>query len=156
MIERIKRFLSQSFDGVTDTETSEPDEAVVRIAIAALLVEMSRADFVEEEAEQQVLLDLLKGHFFLEQKDAEALLGEAGSRADDSVSLHEFTKAIHAQLSEPQKHRFLEMLIQVAMADGRLDKHERHLLSKVADLIYVKRKDFVNIRARVLAAAISD
>ena len=153
MIERIKRFLSQSFDYEIGSESSEPDEMGVRIAITALLVEMVRADFVEEEAEKTVLLDLLKGHFFLEQKDAEALLGEAGSRADDSVSLHEFTKAIHAELSEPQKHRFLEMLIQVAVADGRLDKHERHLLSKIADLIYVKRKDFVRIRARVLDAA---
>jgi len=152
MLNKIRNFLNTSFGQKLDT-ASEPDEKSVRIAIAALLVEMARADFVEEEAEKKVLLDLLRGHFFLEQHEAEALLGEAGSRADNSVSLHEFTRAIHGELSEPQKHRFLEMLIEVAMADGQLDKHERHLLSKVADLIYVKRKDFVRIRARVLEAA---
>jgi uncharacterized tellurite resistance protein B-like protein len=154
MLNKIKNFLNTSFGKTLDT-TSDSDEKSVRIAIAALLVEMARADFVEEEAERQVLLNLLRGHFFLEQHEAEALLGEAGSRADNSVSLHEFTRAIHDELSEPQKHRFLEMLIEVAVADGHLDKHERHLLSKVADLIYVKRKDFVRIRARVLDAAAS-
>ena len=152
MLNKIRNFLNTSFGKTLDT-ASEPDEKSVRIAIAALLVEMARADFVEEEAEKKVLLDLLRGHFFLERHEAEVLLGEAGSRADNSVSLHEFTRAIHGELSEPQKHRFLEMLIEVAMADGHLDKHERHLLSKVADLIYVKRKDFVRIRARVLEAA---
>jgi uncharacterized tellurite resistance protein B-like protein len=154
MLNRIRDFLSTSFGKTPDT-ASDSDEKSVRIAIAALLVEMARADFVEDEAEKEVLLNLLRGHFFLEQHEAEALLGEAGSHADNSVSLHEFTRAIHAELSEPQKHRFLEMLIQVAVADGRLDKHERHLLSKVADLIYVKRNDFVRIRARVLDAVAS-
>jgi len=150
MIERIKRFLIQNFQQTDDSGSPESAEKGVRIAIATLLVEMSRADFVQEEAEQEILLDLLKSHFFLEQQEAEALLGEAGAHADEAVSLHEFTQAIHAELSEPQKHRFLEMLVQVAMADGRLEKHERHLLSKVADLIYVKRADYVRIRARVL------
>ncbi|MGI9265155.1 MAG: TerB family tellurite resistance protein [Gammaproteobacteria bacterium] len=156
MIEKIKQFLSQTFPQTADSESPESAEKSVRIAIAALLVEMSRADFVQEEAEQKILLDLLKDHFFLEQKDAEALLGDAGKQADEAVSLHEFTQAIHAELSEPQKHRFLEMLVQVAMADGKLDKHERHLLSKVADLIYLKRADYVRIVSNVLDGGKTD
>lgn len=152
MLDKIKQFLHENFQVASPSSGSEADDRCVRVAIAALLVEMARADFVEDNEEREIVLDLLKGHFFLEGHEAEELLGKAGSRVDEAVSLHEFTRAIHDELSEPQKHRFLEMLMEVAMADGEFDKHEHHLLSKVADLIYVKRTDFMRIRAKVIDA----
>jgi uncharacterized tellurite resistance protein B-like protein len=42
------------------------------------------------------------------------------------------------------------MLLEVALSDGHFDKHERHLLSKVADLIYVRRSDYNRIVDRAL------
>jgi uncharacterized tellurite resistance protein B-like protein len=44
------------------------------------------------------------------------------------------------------------MLLKVALADGRLDKHERHLLGKVADLLYVPRADYVTLKDAVMRA----
>jgi uncharacterized tellurite resistance protein B-like protein len=42
------------------------------------------------------------------------------------------------------------MLLRVALSDGHFDKHERHLLSKISDLIYVRRADYNRIVARLL------
>ena len=43
------------------------------------------------------------------------------------------------------------MLIRTALADGEIDKYERHLLGKIADLIYVPRADYVTLMDRILA-----
>jgi uncharacterized tellurite resistance protein B-like protein len=156
MLKALREFLQSSFGQTAAESVDEADDHSLRLAIAALLVEMSRADFVQNDPERDKLRHLLSRHFALEQAEAEALLGEAGNRAAEMVSLHEFTRAIHDSLSESQKHRFLEMLLEVALADGRFDKHERHLLDKVADLIYVRRADYVSIRDRMLQEADPD
>ena len=36
-----------------------------------------------------------------------------------------------------EKQRVVEMLWQVALADRRLDKHEDHLVRRIAELLYV-------------------
>lgn len=150
MLDDLKRFLDQTFGAGGDDEAGAEDPAKLRVAIAALLVEMSRADYEVDEEERTTVEHLLRDHFLIEQTEAESLLSIADERADQAVSLHEFTRAVHENLSDPQKHRLLEMLLRVALSDGHFDKHERHLLSKVSDLIYVRRADYNRIVARLL------
>ena len=149
MLDDLKRFLDQTF-GAGGDEAGAEDPARLRVAIAALLVEMSRADYDVDEEERSTVEHLLRDHFLIEQTEAESLLSIADERADQAVSLHEFTRAVHENLSDPQKHRLLEMLLRVALSDGHFDKHERHLLSKISDLIYVRRADYNRIVARLL------
>jgi uncharacterized tellurite resistance protein B-like protein len=153
VLKALREFLESSFAQPAPAPDGQADDHSVRLAIAALLVEMSRADFVQDQSERDALQQLLARHFALEQNEAERLLGEAGDRASEMVSLHDYTRAVHETLNEAQKHRFLEMLLDVALADGRFDKHERHLLDKIADLIYVRRVDYVSIRDRKLQEA---
>jgi uncharacterized tellurite resistance protein B-like protein len=150
MLDDLKRFLDQTFGAGGDDEAGAEDPAKLRVAIAALLVEMSRADYEVDEEERATVEHLLRDHFLIEQTEAESLLSIADERADQAVSLHEFTRAVHENLSDPQKHRLLEMLLRVALSDGHFDKHERHLLSKISDLIYVRRADYNRIVARLL------
>jgi uncharacterized tellurite resistance protein B-like protein len=41
------------------------------------------------------------------------------------------------------------MLWRVALADEHLDKHEDHLVRKIAGLLYVSHADLIRIRNRV-------
>ncbi|GIS86954.1 MAG: hypothetical protein CM1200mP17_15220 [Woeseia sp.] len=52
--------------------------------------------------------------------------------ADDSVSLHEFTRTLHETLEPEAKEEIIEMLWRLAMSDDDLDKHEDYLVRKVA------------------------
>ncbi len=151
MIERL-RGLFKGLVGESGAGEAGADDETVRVAVATLLVEMARADFVQDESERRVLAELLGSHFELEKHQAEELLGLADARADAAVSLQEFTREIHETLGIKEKLRILEMLLKVALADGRLDKHERHLLGKVADLLYVPRADYVTLKDAVLRA----
>lgn len=122
----------------------------LRVATAALLVEMSRADFAESGAEREEILRVLESHFSLDVGDARALLERASARADESVSLHEFTRLLHDQLSHEEKLQIVEMLWRVALADAELDKYEDYLVRKIAELLYVPHVDLVRLKHRVL------
>ncbi len=58
---------------------------------------------------------------------------------------------LHESLNESEKQEVVAMLIRTALADGHFDAHEQHLLGKVADLLYLRRSDYVMLRARVMA-----
>ena len=45
--------------------------------------------------------------------------------------------------------KVIEHLWEIAFADSRLDKYEEHMVRKIAGLIYVEHKDFINAKLRV-------
>jgi uncharacterized tellurite resistance protein B-like protein len=115
----------------------------LRIAAAALMVEMSRADFDEAEAELGVARDLLAERYGLTPNDAGELIKAAQQESDHSASLFRFTHLVNQHLDPGEKLALMAMLWDVAYADGRLDKHEDALMHKLADLLYVPLKDLI-------------
>ena len=126
-------------------------ENALRLATAALLVEMGRADHYGDSDEATLILELLREHFVMETEDVGALYEFASEKADQVVSLHEFTSLLHRSLDEEERGRLLEMMWRVAYADRRLDPLEDSLVRKVADLLYVRNTSLMKIRDRVLA-----
>lgn len=117
-----------------------------QLALAALLVEMARADFDESGAEQAEISRLLATHFGLDAAEADGLLQRAGRAMDDAVSLFDFTRALHESLDYEQKLDVIRLLWRVALSDGHLDKYEDYLLRKVGDLLYVSAGDIIRLR----------
>ncbi len=124
-------------------------EHSVRLATALLLVEVARADYREDLTEDAAIFSLLKEFFDLDETDAGLLVEQARAEADHSASLQAFTRQLHEELTTEEKHGVIEMLWRVAMADNHLDKHEDHLVRKVAGLLYVSHSDLIKIRNRV-------
>ena len=139
--------------GLDDTDGSGSDrlnEQDLPLATAALLVEMSRADHELAEEERALMLDVLGSHFGLPVDEARALLESAERESEHAVSLHEYTSLLNDSLEPAQKSRVLELLWQVAQADGRVDKYEEYLVRKVADLLYVPHGEFIRTKLSVL------
>jgi uncharacterized tellurite resistance protein B-like protein len=145
------RKLAALFDGAFARDADDPAarEHGLRVATALLLIEVAKADYAEDVAENDVLLQSLKQFFALDDTSASLLLEEARSTADRAVELQRFTRRLHEQLSVAEKHRVVEMLWQVALADRGLDKHEDHLVRRIAELLYVSHSDLIRIRNRV-------
>ena len=145
------RKLAALFDGAFAGRAADPAarEHALRVATALLLIEVARSDYAEDLAEDEVLLRSLKQFFALDDAAAALVLEEARSTADRAVELQQFTRRLHEQLSVAEKHRVVEMLWQVALADSRLDKHEDHLVRRIAELLYVSHSDLIRIRNRV-------
>lgn len=123
-----------------------PSQDELRLAVAALLVEMVRADFDESGLELERAKALLTERYGLDAPDAERLLDAARREADHTVSLFRFTRLINERLAPADKLALVRMLWEVAYADGRLDKHEDALMHKLADLMYVPLVDLMRLK----------
>ncbi|HET7923090.1 MAG TPA: TerB family tellurite resistance protein [Gammaproteobacteria bacterium] len=131
--------------------TAAPDrDAAVRLAVAALCIEMVRADYEEQPEELARAGAALATRFGLDKSEAAALLDAGRSHADQSVSLYRFTRPLNAALDMPGKLALIEMLWKVALEDGKLDKYEDALMHKLADLLYVPLADLMLAKQRVL------
>ena len=139
----IRRLYLQVVESISITAVPETDtadrEAALRLATAVLMIDVARADHVFEESEFDSMLQLIETHFELSPEQAAELVNAAGEKADDMVSLFEFTQLLNKQLDEREKTRIVSLLWQVAYADGQLDKYEDSLVLKISDLLYVSR-----------------
>jgi uncharacterized tellurite resistance protein B-like protein len=134
-------------DSAAATEASREQE--LRLATAVLLVEVARADFAEAGLEIAAVTQLLEEHLGIGRAAVEALVADARREADHHASLQGFTRQLHEELGREEKLEILEMLWRVALSDSRLDRHEDHLIRKVAGLLYVSHSDLIRVRNRI-------
>jgi uncharacterized tellurite resistance protein B-like protein len=126
-----------------------PDEHGLRLATAALLFEMLRADDNEHPDERAALERVLQEQFELSRDETRALSELADQEAAEAASLYQFTGLINEHFTPEQKISVVEMLWQVAYADGNLDPYEEALVRKITDLIYVPHREFIRAKHRV-------
>lgn len=146
MIGQLKKIFSATPLPQGVLEQREPLE----LATAALLVELARSDFAESHVELDAIRTLLRRRFGMTDEALDGLLADAGRRADRAVSLHEFTHRLNAELPASEKLAIVEMLWRVSHADGRIDKHEEHLIIRIAGLLHVSDRDRVGAKLRVI------
>ena len=123
----------------------------LRLAIAALLIEMTRADFSVTDAERAAVDRLLRGHFGLDDAETRRLVELAELEVRTSSSLFQFTHLIDKHFTPDEKIAIVEMLWRIAYADAAKDHHEEHLVRKVADLLHVPHAAFLQARERAAA-----
>ncbi len=122
----------------------------LRVALAALLVEAAHSHDHFDERERAVVARLLQRRFNLSSADALKLLAAGEREADRSAELFHFTRIINQRLSPEQRVELIEMLWEVAYADGELDEYEDSLLRRIGGLIYVPDHERGAARQRVL------
>jgi uncharacterized tellurite resistance protein B-like protein len=115
----------------------------LHLATAVLLVEVMRADPQLGAAERKAVVDALRRKFPLAEDELARLVELAEERSRGSNDFFQFTNVINERFSHEQKVRMVEYMWQVAYADGHLDAHENHLISKVAGLMHVTHGEYI-------------
>ncbi len=151
MLKKLRDIFNNSLINSDQGDPADRDHAL-RLATAALLIEVVRADYEEDIKETEAVIWQLQTHFDLTEEETLLLVEEAAQKADHSVSLQEFTRLLHENLSAKEKHSVIEMLWLIALADDHLDKHEDYVVRKVAELLYVTHGDLIRIRNEVKKA----
>lgn len=128
--------------------TGPQDE--LQLALAALLVEVAHSHDHFDERERAVVARLLERRFKLSHEDARSLLSAGEREASRSAELFHLTRIVNERLSFAQRIELVEMLWEVAYADGVLDQYEDSLLRQVGGLIYVPDRERGMARQRVL------
>ncbi|MGB5427354.1 MAG: TerB family tellurite resistance protein [Gammaproteobacteria bacterium] len=126
-------------------ESLDRDEAL-RMATVALLMEVARADYDTSDIEEQVILRIIERYFAVSARRALEISEAAESHADNMTSLYPLTRLITTECSLEERIELIRLLWEVTFADGHVDKHEEHLVRKVADLLYVPHKQFIRTR----------
>ncbi len=144
MIERLKTWLKEA-EG-----PGESDRDGLRLAIAALLMEAAEVDGSLDARERGVVVRLLEERFALDHRAADALAGVAERKAEQSTQLFGLARIINERLSHARRVDLVEMLWEVAYADGALDPLEDSLLRRVGGLIDVSDHERGEARLRVL------
>lgn len=123
----------------------------LQLAVAALLLEAAvvvDGDF--DPHEREIVRRLLQRCFALAPDDAQLLIAAAERRVELSSQLFGFTSTVNSRLSRERKIEVVEMLWEVAYADGVLDPLEDTLLRRIAGLIDVSDHDRGEAKRRVL------
>ena len=144
----MKNFLQKFLNLEHQQPGGEDLEHSLRVATAVLLVEVARADFIVQEAEQANLRHLLASRFELSGDELDALLKEAVADADRLVSIQHVTRLLNEHYDHAMKLRVVEMMWQLVYADGRKDHYEEHLIRQVAELLYLSHAEFIQARHR--------
>lgn len=104
---------------------------------AALIFEVIRADGTIDDFEMQSLADILKHDFTIDKDELDAMLDEAKEVSDQTISLQHLTSKINQQWSNEERQNLLVHLWRIAMADDHIDTHERHIIRRIANLLYL-------------------
>lgn len=146
------RAIQEFFDTHIRSQGDAPGDEqqhTVRLATAALLIEMSRADFEVKPDERDAVIDAVQRIFGLPPEETHELIALAEQEASEAASLYEFTRLIDNNFTPAQKQQVVEMLWRVAFADSHKDAHEEHLVRKIAGLLHVAHQDFIRARHKV-------
>lgn len=134
-----------------DPNLPEADTALdIERVCAILLVEIARADHEIEPAERETIVRALQQAGDLAAEDLQAIVEEACSDADSTVSLYEHVRLINEQFDKERKLALVEQMWRVALADGNIDGYEEYTIRKLCDLMYIKHRDFMQAKLRVV------
>ena len=149
------RNLIDLFDALRPpSASSAPADAehTLQLAAAVLLVEVRRADPGCDAAERRAVVAALRNKFALTDDELARLQELAGQAAREASDLYRYTSRINETYDMPRKIHLVELMWQVAYADGELSAHERHIVWRVADLLHVPEGARVHARLRASGA----
>ncbi|MBS7543767.1 TerB family tellurite resistance protein [Ancylobacter oerskovii] len=146
MLRSLTDFIAEIAGGTREPAFAEND---YRLAAAALLVHVVTIDGVIGDAELEKLKRILAFRFSLKEEEAEHLLEAAIARDAEAVDLYAFTSVLNRAMDEEGRKRVIEMMFEVAYADGGLTEFEDNLVWRAAELLNVSSRDRVEIRKRI-------
>ena len=134
MLKHIKNFFDQHL--VPGSVTDDADtEHVLRLAIAALLLEMTHMDGEVWPEQREAVETAVFEHFELAEEER-----------SESTDYYQFTSLINSNYTPEQKISLVELLWRIAYANEALHQYEEHLVRKIADLLHVPHSAFITAK----------
>lgn len=119
------------------------------VATCALLMEMAAIDGEFSGGEQEIILATLTSSYGMNSDEAHAIMEAAKIELEGSVDLWQFVRIINREYSEQEKLEVIEAVWRVIYADGRLNRHEDHLVHRLADLLRLSHSRLIEAKMRV-------
>ena len=123
--------------GRAEAEDGRHSHDELQLAAAALMVEAARLDGTFDETERAHIGSVLRQRFELDAAESQLLIEAAVGTVDAVPEIYGFTRTIRDHFSHDERIFMMQMLWEVAYADGELHEYEASLLRQVVGLLYV-------------------
>ncbi len=135
------------FKNLFKTKESEEEskDSSIQKSICSLMIEVAYADNQLDESELNAMANSLS-KLDIEKEEIQEIVDATLAKSKESISFYEHTRILNDQLDYDQKKEVLNSVWAIAFADGEMDKHEEHLIRRIADLLYLNHKDFINAK----------
>jgi uncharacterized tellurite resistance protein B-like protein len=127
------------------------DDTGYRLAATALLIHVISIDGEPSDAEKRKLHSLIESRFGLDPGTADQLIASATLVEGEAVDLYHFTSVIMRSVNEEGRLRIVEMMWELAYADGQVSEFEDNVVWRAADLLGVSSRDRIDLKHRVAA-----
>jgi uncharacterized tellurite resistance protein B-like protein len=148
MLDGLRQFIA---DIVSPTAPQDRafDDTGYRLAATALLIHVISLDGEPSAVEKRKLHSLLESRFGLDPGTADQLIASATLVEGEAVDLYHFTSVIMRSVNEEGRLRIVEMMWELAYADGRASEFEDNVVWRAADLLGVSSRDRIDLKHRV-------
>ena len=143
MLSNLKKFFNSQ--KIEEQDTEENYEA----ACAALLCEAAYMDGAYDSKEKEIIVKLIKKQFNLDDEEALIIVDSGEQLSQESSQIYGFTRAIKQSWKLENRIKILEMLWEVAYADGVLDPAEDMLIRRIAGLIHVEDRERMQAKNKI-------
>lgn len=133
------------FKNLFKTKEIEPEskDNSIQKSICSLMIEVAYADNELDESELKAMANSLS-KLDIKEEEIQEIVDATLAKSKESISFYEHTRILNDQLDYDQKKDVLNSVWSIAFADGQMNKHEEHLIRRIADLLYLNHKDFIN------------
>jgi uncharacterized tellurite resistance protein B-like protein len=147
MFAALKNFIAEVSGA--DPSARRFDEEDYRLAAVALLVHIANVDGNTDLAERRRLKTIIGERFGLDTEAAAELIAAAEESDREAVDFYRFTSILKHALDDDGRQKVVEMLWDIAYADGTADEFEENTIWRIAELLGVSTRDRVLLRQRV-------
>jgi uncharacterized tellurite resistance protein B-like protein len=150
MLDGLRQFIAD----VVSPETPHGrafDDHDYRLAATALLIHVVSLDGEPSANERRKLHGLIESRFGLDPGTADRLIASATKVEGDAVDLYHFTSVIMRQADDAGRLRIVEMMWEIAYADGAVTEFEDNVVWRASDLLGVSSRDRLELKHQVAA-----
>lgn len=144
MLKQLEKYFTLSPKG---EEEVRPD--AVKIATAALFLEMAYADYKLEPEEEAEIIAALKSIFDIDEQEIDDLLLVARQERQARNDIYGFTNLLTKHFSRRERLLILDKLWMLIFTDGRVDRYEDALIRKMTGLLGLEHGDMINAKLRI-------
>src|ERR1700710_2358445 len=148
MLDGLRQFIAEVVSP-TAHQNRAFDDTGYRLAATALLIHVISLDGEPSDVEKRKLHTLLESRFGLDPGAADQLIAYATLVEGEAVDLYRFTSVIMRSVNEEGRHRIVEMMWELAYADGQVSEFEDNVVWRAADLLGVSSRDRIDLKHQV-------
>ena len=127
------------------------DDNDYRLAATALLIHVVSLDGEPSATERRKLHGLIESRFGLDPGTADKLIASATRVEGDAVDLYHFTSVIMRQVDDAGRLKIVEMMWEIAYADGAVTEFEDNVVWRASDLLGISSRDRIELKHQVAA-----